>query len=149
MSVIGLAAVRLIETPFFRKPSDSLLASLTGFFALWTIDLSGTEPQALLNDIRWGSILYLVVIFGVSIASVTLLRSRTSNDAPRAFFYRVSTRLGAPELLFTPLVLISLIGFHDIGSASGIILAGVWLLLVVVRPIEEVISLMVTWRKSS
>lgn len=53
LSVAGLVTIRLIETPFFRKPSDSLLSALMTAFVLWAIDLQGIEHQTLLDSIRW------------------------------------------------------------------------------------------------
>lgn len=149
LSVTGLVTIRLIEAPFFRKPSDSLLSALMAAFVLWTIDLQGIEHQALLDAIRWVAILYMVLIFCTSLVSITVLRSNATRPVVRDFFFRVSTHLGAPELLFTPAVFISLIGFHDIASSPGVGLAGIWFLLVVIRPVEEAISLFKTWRKST
>ncbi len=149
LSVTGLVATRLIETPFFRKPSDSLLAAPVAVFMIWAIDLQGIEHQSLLNAVRWLAILYMSLIVCTSLVSITMLKSDDTQPVIRALFYRFSIRLGAPELLFTPAVLISLIGFHDMTSAPSIVLAGLWLLLVVTRPVEEIISLFGIWRKST
>jgi uncharacterized protein len=66
----------------------------------------------------------------------------------RKIFYRFSTRLGAPELLFTPAVFISVVGFHDLASAEGIGLAAFWFLLAVTRPLEEVVGIAVFSRRT-
>lgn len=141
ISVMGLVAIRLIDSPFFRKPTDSFLAALAAAFALWATNLNAIDGQPLLTTVRWAAIGYLGVVACTSLVSITLLTSDESRPVLRKIFYRFSTRLGAPELLFTPAVLISVIGFHDLASAEGIGLAALWFLLAVTRPLEEVVGI--------
>jgi len=141
LSVIGLAAVRLIETPFFRKPTDTLLAALTSAFGLWALELPPSFTGGFLDYLRTGSILYMAGMFAASVTSISLLRSQSEWPRLRKFMYRVSTRLGAPELLFTPAVLISVLAYHDVATSEGVGLLALWILMTVVRPIEESVVL--------
>lgn len=141
LSVVGLAAVRLIETPFFRKPTDTLLASLTSASGLWALELPISLASGFVGYLRSTSILYMGVMFAASVASISLLRAEKERPRLRQLVYRGSTRLGTPELLFTPAVLVSLLAYHDVGTPEGSALLGFWILMTVVRPIEELLLL--------
>jgi uncharacterized protein len=140
LGVVGLSTVRLIETPFFRKPSDSLIASFTALFALWALDLSPSpstlKPAA--EAIRWTGASYCLLVFIVALVSILLLRSERKSPRARTIMYRISTRAGAPELLFSIPVFLSVFAFHAEPQVE-ILLAGFWLLVCIARPIEELL----------
>lgn len=147
LSATALAAIRLLETPFFRKPADSLIAVLVAGFTLLAVDLGGLPTADPLLTVRLVAIAYFATILVASLVSISFLRKEEPKAGLRYLPYRISTQLGAPELLFTPAVLISLAGFHDLASTGGLVLLAVWLIVAVSRPIEEIARWFVLWRR--
>ena len=146
LGVVGLVAMRLIEAPFFRKPADTLVAVLLAAFALWAVDLGSLGDDHIAHNIRLVAAGYFLIIAIAALLSVGGLRSGAPVEGKSVIPYRLSTRLGAPELLFTPAVLVSLIGFHEILSQQGVVLLAGWLIMVTSQPLEEVSRWLIFWR---
>jgi hypothetical protein len=93
-----------------------------------------------LNFFRWA---ILVIAFIVSIISVVAICLHAVNldERPRlakisSSSYRISSRLGKGELIFTPPALVSIIGFYQAVPIQQLWLLFLWSLIVFIKPIQ-------------
>ncbi|GAB6137696.1 ATP-binding protein [Halanaerobaculum tunisiense] len=137
ISSTGYLAFRLFSAPFFSKPSDSLATSLSVILLLWSLDLSSVNSFSLqINIFRWFSIgVNLIILISSSIAIIMKKRHNERSSLNKTC-YLLSTNLGKGELIFTSPVLISILGFHQNKLIDILILGFIWILLVVIKPVE-------------
>jgi len=141
LSVVGLLTFRLLTSPFFVRPRDSLATAVAGALVLWAIDLSGAVAPRVFVPFKWLSLVALV--FVALCASVAIWwgepgpASRPRAATAARFCYTISSQLGAGAIVFTPSALIGALGFLPNGSAGSAVLTVAWVVLAVARPLEK------------
>lgn len=142
-----------LSAPFFVKPKDAVARSATAAFQLSILDLSAIANfNTELNWFRWFAfgLAGITTVFGV-IAVLSYSRERDSGQ-PRSdlsrIAYRVAERLGRGQIVFTPAVLISILGFYQNNIVQQLWLLFFWSLLIFVQPVELVLQIFEAFRKS-
>ena len=127
----------LLAAPFFLPPRDSLSTSIAVVLLLAPIDLSGVSdfrgPLVALNALA------IALAVAAGLTALIAIFNQTGHIGKVA--YRLSGALGRGELLFTPAVIISAIGFYQGATGSMVTILVFWTLMTTMRPIEYVITL--------
>ncbi len=150
-SSIALWFFTRFSAPFFVKPRDAVARSAVAALQLGVIDLASVirgEPQ--LNAFRWLSfgLASLTSLVGV----VAIFLHQTDRDAgeSHAYFsrltYRFAERFGRGPVVFTPAVLISILGFYQEAPIQQLWLLFVWSILIFLQPVELVFHLIGDFR---
>ena len=136
ISAIGLLSFDLLSSPFFVKPSDVLASTLASLLLLWSLDLDNLQTFSYeLNYFRWFSFAITTIIMIFSIVAI-VCQKRPGHEGIARISYRISTRYGKGEFVFTAPALISILGFHQTNLVNLLILNLVWVCLVSIRPFE-------------
>lgn len=144
-AAIGLVFFTELSAPFFVPPRDSLVNSVTSALLLATLDLQAAvilRPQ--LDTFRWVSFGLAVIATIASVAAIALYRpgraDNTLRSAVSRIVYWTSTRLGRGQIIFTPVVLVSIVGGYQGEPIQQISLLLVWSVLVFMEPVDLVIA---------
>ncbi len=145
-AAIALFFFTRLSSPFFVTPRDSLANSATAALLLATVDLDPVVSfQTELNSFRWIAVGYAAFVTTSSIVSISLFQidevlhrnlARISKIA-----YRLSEYLGRGQLVFTPLVLVSIIGFYQDEPIQQLWLLLLWTILVFLEPVDLALKL--------
>jgi hypothetical protein len=144
---IGLFFFTRLSSPFFVPPRDSLASCATAALLLATVDLTSISIlQSELNTFRWITVAYASFVAIVSIISISLYQvdkiGHPSLARLSASSYRLSEYLGRGQLVFTPLVLISIVGFYQGEPVQQIWLLFFWTILVFVEPVDLILKVL-------
>ncbi len=86
------------------------------------------------------SVQIVTIILSLAVAILALVAifklSSNKNSLLGKVSYQLSDKLGRGEILFTPVVLISALGFYQSDISLALIIAGFWVLMVSVKPVE-------------
>jgi len=141
ISGITLWLFSLLSSPWFRPPRDTFANAVTAFVLLITADLSAysSEPTAL-------AVLRIVgIIWAALVGTLSFLAMiRTEKGLPDPWgnlLRRVCDTLGRGEIVYTPPALIGILGGFTAFPGSVAALLILWLVMVVVRPVELAFSL--------
>jgi len=135
----------LVAAPFFVPPRDALITSIAVLLLLAPLDFSGV--------VQWRTTLAalngVAVAFAVGVTAVALVAIFQQPNRAKPLgriSYRLSSVLGQGEVLFTPAVMISALGFYQ-GSPSWMatILAA-WTFAVIVKPVELLLRIAIYLR---
>lgn len=122
----------LLAAPFFLPPRDSLGIALGTILLIAPIDLTSAafSDQLILT----ARLTIAVAVFVAALATVASFRIGTVTGG---VCYRLSALLGKSEVLLTPAVIISALGFYPgrPGWTAGIL--ALWVVAITVRPIER------------
>lgn len=140
MSALAFWLLTLLSAPWFLPPRDALANAVGAAAILVTTVINPAVGFAgLLEIIRWVAILYCATITLLAVAALFL-----HDDDPRsalgAFAFRLTGNFGKGEILYTPPALISVIGAYQQSLSTVAWLTVFWVLLIVVRPVERVLS---------
>ncbi len=146
IGAIGLFFFTHISAPFFVTPRDSLVNCAAAALVLATIDLSSVTSLAEQLDIfRWASFSLSVVTCISAIAAIVSYNpdrlERPNVTAFSKITYNVSNYLGQGEVVFSPLVLISIIGFYQSDPLQQLLLLFLWSILVFTKPVDLILSI--------
>jgi len=145
-SAIGLYFFTHLSTPFFAPPRDSLATSATSAFVLAATDLGSVALLAhQLNVFRWGSFLVAALTASSALLAIVLYGT-DAIEKPRLaalsrVAYHVSNRLGRGQIMFSPLVLISIVGFYQGGPIQQMWLFFGWAVLLFLEPVDLILKL--------
>jgi len=144
---IGLFFFSRLSSPFFVTPRDSLANCATAALLLATVDLSSVSVfQNELNAFRWVTVAYASFVAIVSIISISLYPIDKGTHPNLAHLstiaYRLSEYLGRGHLAFTPLVLISIVGFYQAEPIQQVWLLFFWTILVFIEPVDLALKLL-------
>ncbi|HUW96124.1 MAG TPA: DUF87 domain-containing protein [Anaerolineae bacterium] len=145
-SAIGLYFFTHLSSPFFAAPRDSLAASSTSALVLATVDLGSVSLLAhQLNMFRWGSFL-LATSAAISALAAIVLYGTDPIDKPKLavlsrITYRLSDSVGRGQIMFSPLVLISIVGFYQGELIQQMWLLFGWAVLIFVEPVDLLLKL--------
>lgn len=145
-SAIGLFFFTHLSAPFFVPPRDSLANSLTSALLFATTDLGSIVVlKQELNIFRWVS--FSIAIFvAVSALNAIIFYGTDPITKPRlALFskitYRLSAWIGRGQIMFSPLILISVIGFYQGEPIQQMWLLFFWSLLLFIEPVDLIINI--------
>jgi len=142
---IGLLFFTELSAPFFVPPRDSLANSVTSALLLATLDLRVAGVLlSQLDTFRWISFALTVFTAFASMVAIALYPRTQLANSTRSVISRVaywtSTRLGRGQIVFTPVILISIAGGHQGVPIQQISLLLVWAVLVFMEPVDFIIA---------
>lgn len=109
--VISLLLGKLLTSPFFTKPADSLSYASLAFFALIFVDRSGLQTVQI--SIYWTLITYYWIVILIGSASILLKDSLNNNrDKWGKTFFQVSELLGNQNAIFSSVAVFAIWVFH-------------------------------------
>lgn len=150
-SSIALWFFTHLSAPFFVKPRDAVARSAAAALQLGVTDLSSvSQGRSELNLFRW-------LVFGVAtltsilgVAAIFLHRTDREAGSTHAYLsrvtYRFAERFGQGPIIFTPAVLISILGFYQDEPIQQLWLLFTWSILVFLRPVELVLHVIGDFR---
>lgn len=151
-SAVGLYFFTHLSSPFFVAPRDSLATSATSALLLATTDLGAVTLLALqLEVFRWSS--FAIAVLAASCALIAIVLHETDAiERPRlaalsGAAYHLSNRLGRGQIMFSPLILISIVGFYQGELIQQMWLIFGWAALCFLEPVELVLKLVDDLRK--
>ena len=147
LAAIAYWLLVLITTPFFTPPKDSLATAISVVLLLVPIDFSGVLVfKSLLQSIQ-------IVTIGISLAVALLAliaifkQSGDKNSLLGKICYQLSDKLGKGEILFTPVVTISALGFYQENINWALLISGFWVLMVVLKPVELIVKIFIYFQE--
>jgi len=144
-SAIGLFFFTHLSSPFFVPPRDSLANSLTSALLLATTDLGLIALlKHELDVFRWASF-SITILVALSALIAIVLYGTDPIEKPKLaalskITYRLSDWVGRGQIMFSPLVLISVIGFYQGEPIQQVWLLFFWSLLIFVEPVDLIIN---------
>lgn len=145
-SAIGVYFFTHLSSPFFITPRDSLATASTSALLLATVDLGSASVLGnQLNIFRWAS--FLVATFvALSAVVAIVLYGTDAVEKPKlaalsSITYHLSDRVGRAQIMFSPLVLISILGFYQGELIQQMWLLFGWAVLVFVEPVDLLLKL--------
>ena len=141
----GLAAIligKLLDTPHFSPPADTIcnvVAALTALlpFNPWLVPGSPVE-----NLWTWtGAVLFLVaVLLCAAIAVFTKDARQPGWTRVSKTAFLLSTRIGSPTAIYSPVVLFALVAFHRHDATECLWIAVGWVVIIALHPLEVLAS---------
>jgi hypothetical protein len=139
LSAVAYWLLTLLAAPFFLPPKDALGTAIATILLLVPIDLSTAYMRPELAAVLWTTVALAVVV--VVAALVAAFHRDNPTRISRAS-YRLSGALGKGEVLLTPAVIISAIGFYaDHQLPWAITILGFWTFILAAHPVELVLQL--------
>jgi len=136
----------LITTPFFRPPKDSLAIAISVILLLVPIDFSVVQFFLPLLQITY-IIAIIISLFVATLALIAIFKQSDDKDNLLSkVSYQLSEKLGRGEILFTPVILISALGFYQNNIQWALLIFGFWVLMVVVKPVELIAKVIVYFK---
>ena len=103
----------LITTPFFRPPKDSLATAISAILLLVPIGFSEVQFfRSLLQSAHTVTIAISLIVATLALVAI-FKQSYGRDNLWGKISYQLSEKLGKGEILFTPVVLISALGFYQ------------------------------------
>jgi uncharacterized protein len=152
ISAVGLWFFTQLSAPFFVKPRDAVARSAAVALQLGVVDLSSViYLKNGLNYFRWISFALACFISVIGMFAVFTHTDTQDRDSKKGLFsrvaYRLTERLGRGQIIFTPPVLISILGFYQHDPIQQLWLLMIWTSLIFVQPVELVFHLIGDFRK--
>lgn len=144
-SIIGYWLFSLLAAPYFTPPRDTLSYSMTAMLLLATADLSGiTHLQHEIDIFRWTSVGFAGATVFLAILSIAFKDAEEKESSWKykvsTVCYNLSTSFGRSEIVFTPPVLISIVGFYQTAPIQLMLLTALWVVIVFIKPVELLIK---------
>jgi len=145
-SAIGLLFFTRLSSPFFIKPRDSLASGVTVALLLATVDLTPVTYLNLeLNYFRWTTVVLAILTASSALIAIYLFQADTESNNYKSTIsriaFRISDRFGRGQVLFTPPVLLSILGFYQDNITQQLWLIFIWFILIFVEPIDLIFLL--------
>lgn len=135
LSIMAYWLLRLITAPFFSPPKESIGIAVATILLLAPLDFSHLEShQTLFIRLNEWSINFAIIVGALGIVAV-LKRANSASRIGR-ISYETSKVLGRGELLFTLLIVISVLSFYPNALGWGGVILAVWTAEVSTHPIE-------------
>jgi uncharacterized protein len=146
--LFALLASKFVTEYRFTKPNDVIINCLAAFVAISTLN---NPPHATWWEIvRWGAL--SVGATALFLAWDLGQESRTAQQPVRGFFYRLVTRLGSAEVLFSIIFVLALLSYMRLdhpGTRFFVVLWGAILLLANLDLASLATALARSWRSGS
>ncbi|MFQ6242624.1 ATP-binding protein [Sinorhizobium meliloti] len=141
ISGITLWLFSLLSSPWFRPPRDTFANAVTALVLLITADLSVLTPMPpALTALRYAGIAWAGLVGFISFQAMIRTDS-APQDAWGSLLRRLCDTLGRGELVYTPPALIGILGAFAASPGSVAALLILWLVMILVRPVELAFSL--------
>lgn len=127
----------LVAAPFFLPPRDSLGTAIAVVLMLAPIDFTPVENFRTALLIING----VTIIFAILVGIAALVSIFQQNNIEGVICYRISSVLGKGEVLFTPAVIISALGFYQDNLGWMFTITAFWIFAAVIHPVELVIKI--------
>ncbi|MCK5009227.1 MAG: DUF87 domain-containing protein, partial [Deltaproteobacteria bacterium] len=135
LAVITYWLLILITAPFFTPPKDSIATAISVILLLAPIDLSGVSNfHTLLTLSHKLTIGFSLII--IALALLAIFKQSNREKSLGNICYQLSRTLGRGEILFTPVILISVLGFYQNNIQWSHLILGFWVMMVIIKPIE-------------
>jgi hypothetical protein len=150
-SSIALWFFTRLSAPFFVKPRDAVARSAAAALQLGVTDLTAiAQGQSQLNLFRWIALSVASLTSVVGVLAIFLHRTDRDAGPTHSYFsrvtFRVAERFGQGPIIFTPPVLISILGFYRDAPIQQLWLLFAWSILIFVRPVELILHLIGDFR---
>jgi hypothetical protein len=146
LSGLALWLLALLSSPWFVPPRDALANAIGAICILVTLELEdGINFRAGLDVIRWGGVAFCVALVVTSLVSL-FLHEKSEQQTTARLFYRLTTTFGVGEIFYTLPALISILGAYQKNYASIALLLLLWVIFVVAKPIEKILSIYFFWK---
>lgn len=122
----------LVAAPFFVPPRDSLSTAIAVILLLAPLDFSTVEHYR--SELVFFNL--LTVILAIAVATAALVAIFQQNTSIGKIAYRLSSVLGKGEVLFTPAVIISILGFYQGQWGWMCLILAFWTYALAIRPVE-------------
>lgn len=126
----------LLDAPFFLPPRDAFSMAIGTVLLVAPVDFSTAEFQEPL--IATARITLSVAALVAVLSAYAVLRISTASGG---IAYRLSGILGRSEILLSPAVAMSAIGFYPQQPGWTASILALWVVAVVVRPLERLVQL--------
>ncbi|MFA5131765.1 MAG: DUF87 domain-containing protein [Candidatus Paceibacterota bacterium] len=128
--------LHLVSAPFFLPPRDSLTTAISLVLLLAPLDFTNV------SDFSFGlqTANTITIVIAIFVATCALVSAFQQNTQLGKVTYRLSGVFGKGEILFTPAVLISALGFYQSEPEWMVTILGFWTFMVVARPVEHIIQ---------
>lgn len=146
LAAIAYWLLVLITTPFFRPPKDSLATAISAILLLVPIDFSGVQIYKTLLQTSQIITIILSLIIAILALVAIFKHSDSTGSMLGKICYQLSDKLGKGEVLFTPVVLISALGFYQKNIHLALLISGFWVLMISVKPVELIAKLIVYFK---
>lgn len=146
---VSLWLFSLLSSPFFRPPRDTFANAVTALILLITADLAPIQPRSVpLENLRTAGIVWAGLIAAISFAAL-VWQDKSTVDPKGSLLRRLCDSLGRGELVYTAPALLGVLG--GFGSDSGTIvpLLILWIVMILIRPVELVFKLAKQFRIES
>jgi len=135
-----------LTSPYFVTPKDSLVNSLTSALLLATVNLTSINSLGNeLNIFRWVSFWVSILVAICALISIILfsinLSERPGLSAISKLTYTISDHVGRGQIMFSPLVLISIIGFYQSEIIQQLWLLFLWSILLFLEPFDLLLNI--------
>lgn len=136
-SVWFLAAVAywlltLVAAPFFVPPRDALSTAIATVLLLAPLDLSRVAEFH--QPLIW--LTSTTIVFAILVGIIALVAAFQQNTLLGRIAYRISSLIGKGEVLFTPVVVVSALGFYQTQRGWAAAILGLWTLGLAIRPVD-------------
>ncbi len=145
LAVIAYWLLVLVTVPFFNPPKDSLATAISVLLLLTPINLAVVQNfSSILVGLRTTTLALAVAVALFALLAILLHPQKTFWQK---MFYELSEKLGRGEVLFTPIVIISALGFYQGQIEWALLILGFWVLMVAVRPVELFLRIVIYFHK--
>ncbi|MBN2224711.1 MAG: DUF87 domain-containing protein [Deltaproteobacteria bacterium] len=148
----GLAALllgNLLVSPFYTKPVNSLSYGVSALIALLAINLWPSKEYSGFDKFLWSATTgYIALVLVASILSISLKDSLRPQIQKIASSMRIFCDImGTPKVIFSSVVLVSLVVFHRNSAREYIIIGIAWAVIIGLQPLENILDLLRRLRK--
>ncbi len=140
LAAIAYWLLTLLAAPYFLPPKDSLSTAIAAILLLVPMDLTTAYLSSNLQTLLW---LTVAISVAVVIAALVAIFHQVKRTPFSRACYRLSGAFGKGEVLFTPAVIISAIGFYHADAFWMYLILGFWTLALTARPVETVLQVVI------
>jgi len=145
LAMITHWVLTLVAAPFFLPPRDSLSTAISTILLIVPVDLTAAlGARSELSYLIWFSVAFSLLI-GV-MAVISIFRQSNSSNPFNQICYRLSSTLGKGEILLTPAVVVSTMGFYQDKPGWMMAIISLWIFMVTVKPVELFLRIWVDLR---
>ena len=137
----------LITTPFFRPPKDSLAMAISAILLLVPIGFSEVQFFRFLLQSAYAVTIAIALVVAILALVAIFKQSYGRDNLWGNISYQLSEKLGKGEILFTPVILISALGFYQDSIHWALLISGFWVLMVAVKPVELIAKVIIFFRE--
>lgn len=114
-----------------------LATTVSGLIALISLDLSTAWLDEDLNRLRWLSAAFAAIVAVAASLAIVLHERFPSSRITKAVF-RTASEFGRPEITFTLITLISVVGVYANDPLKASVIISVWAIFLAIRPVEVI-----------